>query len=177
MEDTTKSNGAHYPTIYVQVETRRPGCAEQSDQMVTVKFECPDGYVITQVYTLSTSIRSLKECLSHLVDLGVDTLLLVHSGLFLADDQLTLDQLGAKVNGTLSLLLTTTYPLMYPIRIKHTTLPPLPDVITVRVRARKLLAYFLSIKITVITTILLFVAILKSYFNQWRREGVGYGSA
>ena len=137
MDSPEEADVVIQPATLVQVE-RRVGCLpERWLAVVTLKVEClPSGDVTTEAFPLVTSAGMVKERLSRMVELPVDVLQLNHAG-HCVDDQMTLEQLGARVNDTLSLSLTSTHPHMFPIRIKHTTLPPLPDVITVRLRHSK----------------------------------------
>ena len=160
MDSAEEVDVAIQPANYVQVE-RRPGCLpEPWLAMVTLKVEClGSGDVMTEALPSLTSIGMVKERLSRMAELPVDLLQLCHAGRCV-DDHMTLEQLDARVNATLSLSLTSSHPHMLPIRIKHATLPPLPNVITVRLRHSK---SFLPIT-TFITQS--FIIIIISYFIQ-----------
>ena len=148
-------DGATQPTIYVKVEPRpekrTAATAAEEEEGVTLKLLCPDAHVITLAFPLSTTLRVLSERVSRLVELPVDTL---HFSSPPAPSPaqsaercrlvgaMTLEQLGGRANDTLTLSLSSSHPLMLPIRIKHTTLPPLPDVITVRLRHSKFFPFF-----------------------------------
>lgn len=145
-----------HPAMYVQVEQRpvlangvepsdqgKPGNVQQSAPgaggryVVTVKLECPDSQVITQAWTLAASAGSLKERLSRMVEVPVGTLHLLHGGRQVGDN-VTLQDLGGRVNETISLSLRSTDPVAFPIRVKSVgpeDLMPLPDVITVHIRS------------------------------------------
>ena len=155
-----------HPSIYVQVECRFPptnynsssndnnmasseqlrnGRRTTQSKVVTVKVDTPsqDGsatatHVTTETRTLATSLASLKMSLAQLTDLPVQVLTISHDNRPLADDQLTLEKLGATVNGSIALSLTSRHPAMYPIRRVNPShsgrLLPVPDVITVRLK-------------------------------------------
>ena len=133
MDSPEEADVVIQPATYVQVERR----AESLAEVVTLKVEClASGDVSTEALPLATSAGVVKERLSRMVELPVDVLRLMHAGRCV-DDRTTLEELGGRLNGTVSLSLTSSHPHMFPIRIKHASLPPLPDVISVRLRHSK----------------------------------------
>ena len=104
--------------------------------VATVKFQCPDGPVITQAWSLVSRIVDLKKSVAELVQVSDDLLTVCYQGNEVADEEVTLQGLGVKVNDTVTFDLWSSRPDMYPIRCreKRGDLLPLPDVITVRVR-------------------------------------------
>ena len=116
--------------------------------VVTVKLECSDEVIVTQAWTLVASAGSIKERLSRLLHLPVGQLQLTHAGQPVSDDNITLGQLGGRVNETITLSVHSTDPHLYPIKPPaagvstdqlddEDLLMPLPDVITVHVPPSK----------------------------------------